>query len=111
MANTGCTAAEAVLGCGGLGGGVLSVAMVDRAMAGDGATRATGMASSGDDWILGGGVLLVPWLSVLTGVLLPAGTRLSKAGLAGAGEIAAAIANGRSGIAAGGGDEDGDRGA
>lgn len=46
MVNTGWTAAEAVMGGGGLGGGVLPVAMDGRAMAGDGTTRATGMASS-----------------------------------------------------------------
>ena len=103
MANTGWTAAEAVPGGGGLGGGVLPVAMVGRAIAGDGATRATGMANTGDDWILGGG-------GRAGGVLLAGGTRLSKAGLAGAGEMAAAIANGKSAIAAGGGD-DGERGA
>ena len=71
MANTGWTAAEAVLG-----GGVLPVAMVGRAIAGDGATRATGMANTGDDWILSGGGR--------AGVLLlEGGTRLSKAGVAG----------------------------
>ena len=45
------------MGGGGLGGVVLPVAMDGRAMAGDGTTRATGMASSGDDYVLGDGGL------------------------------------------------------
>ena len=77
--------------------------MVGWAIAGDGTTRATGMANTAGDWLLGGGGR--------AGVLhLAGGTRLSKAGVAGAGETAAAIANGKSAIAAGGGD-DGERGA
>lgn len=55
---------------------------------------------------LGGGVLLLLRLSVLAG-----GTRLDNAGLPGAGDMAAPKANGRPAIAAGGSDEEGDRGA
>ena len=64
--------------------------------AGDQATRATGIVSTV-------GVLLGVGVFLVGGGGLAGGTRLKRAG-----ETAAAIANGKSAIAAGGGDEDGD---
>ena len=60
------------------------------------ATRATGFASTV-------GVLLGVRVFLASGEGLEGGTQLKRAG-----ETAAAIANGKSAIAAGGGDEDGD---
>ena len=88
----------AVLGGGGLNGGVLPVAMVGWVRAGFDATRATGMATT-VGLLLGVGVFLAG------GGGLTGGTWLERAG-----ETAAAIANGRSAIVAGGGDDDGEWG-
>ena len=88
----------AVLGGGGLNGGVLPVAMVGWVRAGFEATRATGMATT-VGLLLGVGVFLAG------GGGLTGGTWLERAG-----ETAAAIANGKSAIVAGGGDDDGEWG-